>query len=96
MLPIAARLERLTREAWYTVVAVGLWLNVVMPLSAREPSVVIEHCAVFDPESGEMLPDRTIVIRGRRSPRWPRPVRRSTCRRMRRASTAAASSRCPA
>jgi hypothetical protein len=64
MLPIAARLERLTRNAWYPVVAVGLWLNVALPLSADESSVVIERCAVFDPKSGELLPERTIVIRG--------------------------------
>ena len=64
MLPIAARLERLTRKAWYPVVAVGLWLNVAMPLSAGESSVVIEHCAVFDSKSGEMLPERTIVTGG--------------------------------
>jgi hypothetical protein len=31
---------------------------------AEERSVVIEGCAVFDPQSGEMLPERTIVIRG--------------------------------
>ena len=34
------------------------------PLSAAETCVVIEHCSVFDPESGTMLPDRTIVVRG--------------------------------
>lgn len=32
--------------------------------STAERSLVIEHCSVFDPESGEMLPDRTIVVRG--------------------------------
>src|SRR5262245_24457679 len=31
---------------------------------AADPSVVIEHCSVFDSESEKMLPDRTIVIRG--------------------------------
>ncbi len=31
---------------------------------AAEPSVVIEHCNVFDTESGQMQLDRTIVIRG--------------------------------
>src|SRR5262245_30896687 len=33
---------------------------------AAESSVAIEHCNVFDPESGTMLPDRTIIIRGTR------------------------------
>lgn len=31
---------------------------------AEEPTVVIEKCSVFDSLRGEMLPDRTIVIRG--------------------------------
>jgi len=31
-------------------------------VSAAEPSVVIERCSLFDPESGKMLPERTIVI----------------------------------
>ncbi len=31
-----------------------------------ETSVVIEGCSVFDPESGKMLPERTIVARGAR------------------------------
>jgi hypothetical protein len=31
---------------------------------AAESSVVIERCSVFDPESGKMIADRTIVIRG--------------------------------
>lgn len=33
---------------------------------AVETSIVIEHCHLFDPESGQMVPDRTIVIRGSR------------------------------
>ncbi len=31
---------------------------------AGETSLCIERCAVFDPESGKMLPERTIVVRG--------------------------------
>jgi hypothetical protein len=38
--------------------------SVVAAVSAAPPSVVIERCSVFDPESGKMLPDQTIVIRG--------------------------------
>lgn len=34
--------------------------------SAAETSVVLENCHVFDPESGQMLPERTIVIRDKR------------------------------
>lgn len=35
-------------------------------LVAAEPAVVIAGCSVFDPESGKMIPERTIVIRGER------------------------------
>lgn len=35
-------------------------------LVAAEPAVAITRCSVFDPESGKMLPDRTILIRGER------------------------------
>jgi imidazolonepropionase-like amidohydrolase len=41
-----------------------LYLAVVSNLSAAESSVVIERCSVFDPESGKMLPEQTILIRG--------------------------------
>lgn len=49
----------------------GLFLSAVACLylfaaavSAAESSVVIEHCSLFDPDSGRMLPERTIVIQG--------------------------------
>ncbi len=45
-------------------VTVGLGLIVAMPLPADESIVVIDHCAVFDSKSGELLPERTIVVRG--------------------------------
>ena len=41
-----------------------LCLAVVSAACAAEPTVVVEHCSLFDPESGKMLPERTIVIRG--------------------------------
>ena len=41
-----------------------LCLAVASAVSAAEPTVVIERCNLFDPESGKMLPERTIVIRG--------------------------------
>lgn len=31
---------------------------------AEEPSLVIQRCALFDPQHGEMLPERTIVVLG--------------------------------
>jgi len=34
--------------------------------AAAEVTVVIERCSVFDPESGTMLPERTITMRGAR------------------------------
>ena len=46
------------------VVAAVLCLAVVSAVSATESSVVIERCRLFDPESGLMLSERTIVIRG--------------------------------
>lgn len=46
------------------LVFVSLAAPASMP--ADEPSLVIEGCAVFDPESEQMLADRTIVVRGDR------------------------------
>ena len=37
------------------------------PTVAEEPkTIAIEGCSVFDPESGKMLPERTIIVRGER------------------------------
>ena len=55
------RVHRRVRSVFVTVV---LCLAVVSAVSATESSVVIERCSLFDPESGKMLPERTIVIRG--------------------------------
>src|SRR6266404_5199061 len=49
-------------RAWCIAGAI-LCLAVASAASAAESSIVIERCSVFDPESGKMLPDRTIVIR---------------------------------
>lgn len=54
-----------TATAWRLLTAV-MCLATVSVGFAAEPSVVIERCSLFDPESGEMLPERTIVIRGAR------------------------------
>jgi hypothetical protein len=51
------------RTAFVTVSAV-LCLAAADSAAGAESAVIIEHCSVFDPESGQMLPDRTIVIRG--------------------------------
>ena len=44
--------------------AVVLCLLFVSPMLATETSVLIERCSLLDPESGIMLPEQTIVIRG--------------------------------
>ncbi len=44
--------------------SMGMGVTGLSSLSAAESSVVIEHCSVFDPVSGTMLVDRTIVVRG--------------------------------
>ncbi len=46
------------------LVAIVLCLLFGSPVLPTEPSVVIERCSLFDPESGMMLSDKTIVIRG--------------------------------
>ncbi|MBI5757094.1 MAG: hypothetical protein HZA46_01100, partial [Planctomycetales bacterium] len=46
------------------IVSSVLCLVIVSAVTAAEPTVVIERCNLFDPESGKMLPERTIVIRG--------------------------------
>ena len=43
--------------------AVAWCLLFVSPVLATETCVVIERCSLFDPETGLMLPDQTIVIR---------------------------------
>ncbi len=48
------------------LITMGLSLAGWAPLPAAEPSVVIEHCSVFDPASGLLLPDHTILIQGPR------------------------------
>ena len=50
--------------------AVGLLAAMMLGAAAAElaaaegPFLVVERCAVFDPESGKLLPERSIVIRG--------------------------------
>jgi len=43
-----------------------LWLAFSCLSQAAETTLCIERCAVFDPESGAMLPEQTIVVRGER------------------------------
>lgn len=58
-------------QKWAAVAAIFLGMSFSLApqpadaaAPADEPVLVIEHCSLFDPERGEMLPDRTIVIRG--------------------------------
>src|SRR5579872_5178119 len=50
-------------HGWLVVTAV-LCLAAASRTSAAPASVVIEGCTVFDPESGTMLADQTIIVRG--------------------------------
>ncbi len=49
---------------------IGIIASVVLSLTATssalaaESAIVIEKCTLFDSQAGEMLPDRTIVVRG--------------------------------
>jgi cytosine/adenosine deaminase-related metal-dependent hydrolase len=56
----------MTRRLWPTVLAAVI--AVVPPARADEPpfAVVIEGIALFEPATGELLADQTIVIRGER------------------------------
>jgi imidazolonepropionase-like amidohydrolase len=46
--------------------ATGWWLSLAIAVGAAPPTLLIEGCSVFDPTSGEMLPKRTILVRGDR------------------------------
>jgi len=43
----------------------GLWWSTFSNIWAAAPSLVIEGCAVFDPHSGSLLEDQTVVTEGR-------------------------------
>src|SRR5262245_26032516 len=51
---------------WFVVLTTSLIWADFSGVTAAESSVVIERCSVFDPESGELLPERTIVVRNER------------------------------
>jgi hypothetical protein len=56
-----------TERTWSWLVTAGtaiLCLALGTGTRAEEPALVIQECFLFDPERGEMLPERTIVIRG--------------------------------
>jgi hypothetical protein len=48
----------------FTICVTSVFLAAAPDVAAAEPAVVIERCTLFDPQRGEMLPDRAIVIRG--------------------------------
>ena len=56
----------MTRSVQAPVLLLVLCLNCPALTQAADPvkSLVIENCSVFDPESGMMLADRTVLIRG--------------------------------
>lgn len=56
--------SRRSGGGWGVFGSAVLCLAVVSAVSAAETCVVIDRCSLFDPESGEMLSERTIVIRG--------------------------------
>ena len=47
-------------HVWICVVLMA-WLRSAL---AAETSITIDHCSVFDPESGQMVPDQSVIIRG--------------------------------
>lgn len=55
-----------TYQILIALVAALAWLAPGVANSADEPALVIERCAVFDPVSEKLLPERTILIRGER------------------------------
>ncbi len=60
-------MEPRTDPAWSRSVAACVAILCLAPTAgtrAEESSVVIQRCALFDPQRGQMLPERTIVIRG--------------------------------
>jgi hypothetical protein len=58
--------DRMFRMALLAAIAALSILNAAPLAAAADPSLVIEHCSLFDPHSEALLPDRTIVIRGER------------------------------
>ena len=48
----------------FTICVTSVFLAAAPDVAAAESAVVIERCTLFDPQRGEMLPERTIVIRG--------------------------------
>jgi imidazolonepropionase-like amidohydrolase len=42
------------------------WLITMPVAQATEPFIAIERCSVFDPATGKMTPDQTILIRGKK------------------------------
>lgn len=51
-----------TAMSWLLMIAILLFAQAVDASDA--PMLIIEHVRIFDPESEQMLPERTIVVRG--------------------------------
>ena len=56
----------LRRSALWSIASALLWWAPALVTCASETTMRIERCAVFDPESGKMLPEQTITVRGDR------------------------------
>jgi len=52
------------RQVFFVVSLMWTHSYVARDCTGEDPAVVISHCALFDPVSSTMLPDRTIIIRG--------------------------------
>ena len=49
-----------------TMATTMLWLLVTCKSYGHEPTICITHCVVFDTETGKLVPDQTVLIRGDR------------------------------
>ena len=52
-------------QLWSAVITCALLAN-TSNARATQPPLVIEHCSVFDAETGRMRPNQTVVVRGER------------------------------
>lgn len=50
-------------STWLVLIALSLWGTISRGYAFDDSVVVIERCSLFDPDRGQMLPERTIVVR---------------------------------
>jgi len=51
---------------WLVLLTIGLWGTLSNGFASEDSLVAIERCSLFDPETGQMLLERTIVVRNDR------------------------------